>query len=132
MDTTATSTSLETLPKIASGKVRELFETVSRQQTSTVHGIPIAIGLREAGLSARTHLHVVDESRGGTERLELHISEAAVLVGAKYAQRIEDLAIQLYTAARDYAAQKGIIIANTKFEFGLDEDIDEVLLVDEV
>ena len=69
------------------------------------------------------------------------------LVGEKYAKHIEELAITLYTAvrfillsqmnladpvqARDYAAERGIIIADTKFEFGLNEN-DEVVLVDEV
>ncbi|KPI43572.1 Phosphoribosylaminoimidazole-succinocarboxamide synthase [Cyphellophora attinorum] len=49
-----------------------------------------------------------------------------------YAKRIEDLAIQIYQVARDYAKTKGIIIADTKFEFGLDEETDEVVLIDEV
>lgn len=42
------------------------------------------------------------------------------------------MAISLYNTARDYAEKKGIIIADTKFEFGLDEETDEVILVDEV
>ncbi len=58
--------------------------------------------------------------------------QAAEIVGPKYAQKIEDLAIKLYTAAREYAAERGIIIADTKFEFGLDEETDEIVLVDEV
>ena len=53
-------------------------------------------------------------------------------MGVKYAKRIEELALQLYTTARDYAAERGIIIADTKFEFGLDEETDEIVLVDEV
>lgn len=53
------------------------------------------------------------------------------LVGEKYAKRIEELAVELYTAARDYALERGIIIADTKFEFGLNEK-GEVVLVDEV
>jgi len=53
-------------------------------------------------------------------------------VGEKYAARIEELALKLYSTARDYAFERGIIIADTKFEFGLDEENDEVVLVDEV
>ena len=53
------------------------------------------------------------------------------MVGAEYAAKIEDLAIKLYTAARDYAWERGIIIADTKFEFGVDEE-GGVVLVDEV
>lgn len=40
--------------------------------------------------------------------------------------------LMLFQKARDYAAERGIIIADTKFEFGLDVDTDEVVLVDEV
>jgi phosphoribosylaminoimidazole-succinocarboxamide synthase len=54
------------------------------------------------------------------------------LVGAEYATRISTLAIALYEAAHAHALAHGIIIADTKFEFGLDEETDEVVLVDEV
>jgi len=52
-------------------------------------------------------------------------------VGHEYAKKIEEFSLALYTKARDYAAERGIIIADTKFEFGLDED-KNVVLVDEV
>ena len=59
-------------------------------------------------------------------------AKAAELIGdKKIADRVEELAIQLYSKARDYAAERGIIIADTKFEFGVDETGD-VVLVDEV
>src|SRR5690606_1557420 len=47
-------------------------------------------------------------------------------------KRIEQLALALFTRARDYALARGIIIADTKFEFGLDAETGEVVLVDEV
>jgi phosphoribosylaminoimidazole-succinocarboxamide synthase len=55
-------------------------------------------------------------------------------VGQEYADRIAALSLQLYAAARDYAAERGIIIADTKFEFALDEAKSpaEVVLIDEV
>jgi phosphoribosylaminoimidazole-succinocarboxamide synthase len=53
-------------------------------------------------------------------------------VGVKYAKKIESMALDLYNRARDFAKERGIIIADTKFEFGLDETTDEVVLVDEV
>lgn len=46
--------------------------------------------------------------------------------------RIEKISIDLYSKAHDYAATKGIIIADTKFEFGYDKSNDEIVLVDEV
>jgi phosphoribosylaminoimidazole-succinocarboxamide synthase len=57
------------------------------------------------------------------------------LLGAARAAEVRSKAIQIYTTARDYAAQRGIVIADTKFEFGLDEHgtltlMDEVLTPD--
>jgi len=62
-----------------------------------------------------------------------NISEAQVreLIGAEQTERLRDTSLQLYSRARDYARQKGIIIADTKFEFGLDKN-GELTLVDEV
>jgi phosphoribosylaminoimidazole-succinocarboxamide synthase len=103
------------------------------QRTSTVHGIPVAAGLREAEAFPQGAIYTPStKAEAGQNDQNIHPSEAAVIVGAKYAQRIEELAIQLYTTARDYAAERGIIIADTKFEFGLDEETDEVVLIDEV
>jgi phosphoribosylaminoimidazole-succinocarboxamide synthase len=56
--------------------------------------------------------------------------EAGRIVGADLAQQARDLSLNLYTAARDYARQRGIIIADTKFEFGLCEG--QLILIDEV
>lgn len=62
----------------------------------------------------------------------IHPDEARRLVGAKVADRVEELALQLYAAARDYARERGIILADTKFEFGVDPNTEEIVLVDEV
>ena len=53
------------------------------------------------------------------------------LVGPELAAKVCDVAIRLYKEAADYAATKGIIIADTKFEFGLD-DKNQLVLIDEV
>ena len=60
--------------------------------------------------------------------------EAAEIVGEEYAEQISKLSLQIYTVARDYAAERGIIIADTKFEFALDDFTSppSVVLVDEV
>lgn len=62
-----------------------------------------------------------------------NISEAQVrdLIGAEQTAQLRDTSLNLYSRARDYARQKGIIIADTKFEFGLDKN-GELTLVDEV
>ena len=53
------------------------------------------------------------------------------LLGADLAVRVRDASLQIYTAAAEYALKQGIIIADTKFEFGLDQN-DELVLIDEV
>jgi phosphoribosylaminoimidazole-succinocarboxamide synthase len=52
------------------------------------------------------------------------------LLGRERAEQVRDVSLKLYTKARDYAAERGIIIADTKFEFGLDDD-DNLVLIDE-
>lgn len=54
------------------------------------------------------------------------------MVGCGYAARIEELSLQIYRVASAYAWERGVIVADTKFEFGLDGESGEVVLVDEV
>ena len=58
--------------------------------------------------------------------------QAQELIGKDVADRVAELAIRIYTKCREYAKTKGIIIADTKFEFGIDESTGEIILVDEV
>lgn len=60
----------------------------------------------------------------------ISFEEACELAGAELMQRIQELSLHIYTSARDYAAEKGIIIADTKFEFGILEG--EPILIDEI
>jgi phosphoribosylaminoimidazole-succinocarboxamide synthase len=53
------------------------------------------------------------------------------LIGSELANTVREVSIQLYTQAAEYAAQRGIIIADTKFEFGLDAD-NNLILIDEI
>ena len=57
-------------------------------------------------------------------------SEAQKIVGAELAAQARDLSLKIYQAGRDYARQRGIIIADTKFEFGLNDG--KLILIDEV
>ncbi|KAG9247409.1 putative phosphoribosylaminoimidazole-succinocarboxamide synthase [Calycina marina] len=101
--------------------------------TQTVHNIPQPAGLIEASPFPSGPIYTPStKAEAGQNDQNIHPSEAVTLVGEKYAKRIEDLAIAIYTAARDYAYERGIVIADSKFEFGLDEETDEVVLVDEV
>jgi phosphoribosylaminoimidazole-succinocarboxamide synthase len=103
------------------------------QRSSTVHSIPIASGLLESQEFPQGAIYTPStKAEAGANDENISPAQAAELVGAEYASRIENLALSLYTAARDYAKSRGIIIADTKFEFGLDEETDEIVLVDEV
>lgn len=103
------------------------------QRSGTVHTIPIPPGLKECEAFPQGPIYTPStKAEAGQNDQNISLAEAASIVGTKYAQRIEELALKLYTTARDYAAERGIIIADTKFEFGLDEETDEVVLVDEV
>jgi phosphoribosylaminoimidazole-succinocarboxamide synthase len=103
------------------------------KRSGTVHKMPIVAGLKESEAFPQGVIYTPStKAEAGQNDENISIAEAAEIVGPKYAQKIEDLAIKLYTTARDYAAGRGIIIADSKFEFGLDEETDEVVLVDEV
>jgi phosphoribosylaminoimidazole-succinocarboxamide synthase len=103
------------------------------QKSGTVHGIPMPKGLQEAQALPQGAIYTPStKAEAGKNDENIHPSKAAEIVGEAYAFRIEELALKLYTTARDYAYERGIIIADTKFEFGLDEETDEVVLVDEV
>ena len=89
-------------------------------------------GLQEAQALPQGAIYTPStKAEAGKNDENIHPSKAAEIVGQAYASRIEGLALKLYTTARDCAYERGIVIADTKFEFGLDET-DEVVLVDEV
>jgi phosphoribosylaminoimidazole-succinocarboxamide synthase len=99
----------------------------------TVHGQVLPAGLEQcAAIPGGAIFTPSTKAEAGAHDENITREAAAAIVGEKYAARIEELALSLYAAAASYARQRGIIIADTKFEFGLDEATDEVVLVDEV
>jgi len=102
------------------------------QKSGTVNGKQMPKDLRESDAFPEPIYTPSTKAELGQHDENITIERAAELVGPKYSQQIENLALQLYKTARDYALERGIIIADTKFEFGLDEEADEVVLVDEV
>jgi phosphoribosylaminoimidazole-succinocarboxamide synthase len=103
------------------------------QERGTVHGIAMPEGLCEAQPFPQGAIYTPStKADAGSNDENIHPSQVKELIGEKYARRIEELALNLYKVAREYAYERGIIIADTKFEFGLDEELDEVVLVDEV
>ncbi|KAL8938561.1 MAG: hypothetical protein Q9211_003150 [Gyalolechia sp. 1 TL-2023] len=105
----------------------------SYKTDGTVCGINIQPGLRESEAFPEGPLYTPStKAEQGAHDENIHPDIAAEIVGAKYAKAIEELALSLYKHAAAYAYQRGIIIADTKFEFGLDKETDQVVLVDEV
>jgi phosphoribosylaminoimidazole-succinocarboxamide synthase len=99
------------------------------QRTGAVCGIPLPAGLRE---SEKLPQPIYTPATKAQTRHDENISfeQTAEVVGADTAARLRDLTLTLYGRASDYARQRGIIIADTKFEFGLIGG--EIVLADEV
>ena len=66
----------------------------------------------------------------GDHDINIDFNQASAIVGAEYAQLLRDYTLKLYSEAAEFAESRGIILADTKFEFGLDSD-GEILLGDE-
>jgi phosphoribosylaminoimidazole-succinocarboxamide synthase len=104
------------------------------QKTGQVCGIELPKGLRQAEKLPQPIFTPATKAESGHDE-NIPYSMAEKLVGKDVAAKVRDVSIRLYKEAADYAATRGIIIADTKFEFGLDENknlvlIDEVLTAD--
>jgi phosphoribosylaminoimidazole-succinocarboxamide synthase len=104
------------------------------QKTGQVCGIDLPKGLRQAEKLPQPIFTPATKAETGHDE-NIPFSMAEKLVGKDVAAKVRDVSIRLYKEAADYAATRGIIIADTKFEFGLDENknlvlIDEVLTAD--
>lgn len=100
------------------------------QRSGAVCGIPLPTGLKEAEQLPEPIFTPSTKAAAGAHDENIDFAAAERLLGAPLAARVRDVSIALYTAARDYARDKGIIIADTKFEFGTDEQGD-LFLIDE-
>ena len=105
------------------------------QKTGTVCGITLPAGLREAEKLPEPLFTPSTKAAMGDHDENISYKEAERLLGEARAAEVRDAAIALYVEAANYAATKGIIIADTKFEFGVDEEgrlylIDEALTPD--
>jgi phosphoribosylaminoimidazole-succinocarboxamide synthase len=99
------------------------------QKAGTVCGISLPTGLTE---SAELPEPIFTPSTKADDGHDENISfeQATEIVGPDLANQARDLSLKIYTAGRDYARERGIIIADTKFEFGLFDG--ELILIDEV
>lgn len=101
------------------------------QKTGTVCGIPLPIGLKEAQKLPQPIFTPSTKAPAGTHDENISFADAEKLLGKETAAKVRDTSIRLYSEAAEYAAKKGIIIADTKFEYGLD-DTGKLYLIDEV
>jgi phosphoribosylaminoimidazole-succinocarboxamide synthase len=102
------------------------------QRDGTVGGIPLPPGLRESEQLPEPLYTPATKAEIGEHDENIDLERAAALVGdAQLARDLERTSIELYELAARHARERGIILADTKFEFGLDGD-DRLVLGDEV
>jgi phosphoribosylaminoimidazole-succinocarboxamide synthase len=105
------------------------------QKTQSVCGVALPPGLKNAGKLPQPIFTPATKAEAGAHDENITFDQAAALIGREQAQRVRDIAVRLYEDAAAYALTRGIVIADTKFEFGLDADgtltlMDEVLTPD--
>ncbi|MGH9813242.1 MAG: phosphoribosylaminoimidazolesuccinocarboxamide synthase, partial [Candidatus Acidiferrales bacterium] len=99
------------------------------KQTGAVCGIKLPPGLRESDQLPEPIFTPATKATSGHD-VNISIDEAAASIGRPLAEKLRHLTLDIYRRASDYARTRGLILADTKFEFGLLED--NVLLIDEV
>lgn len=105
------------------------------QKTGQVCGITLPEGLQQAQQLPEVIYTPSSKAEVGEHDENISFDETVTLIGRELAEKIRDVSIQLYTTAAEYARERGIIIADTKFEFGVDKTgslylIDEALTPD--
>ncbi len=99
------------------------------QATGKTSGVKLPPGLRQADRLEDVFFTPATKAEEGHD-INISFKEMQKLIGMEHAQKIKRISIELYQKASLHALSKGIIIADTKFEFGLSEG--EILLVDEI
>ena len=105
------------------------------QKTGAVCGITLPENLRQADPLPEAVFTPSTKAEVGDHDENISYRQTVELLGENLAERVRDLSLEIYTRAAEYASTRGIIIADTKFEFGLDKNntlhlIDEVLTPD--
>jgi phosphoribosylaminoimidazole-succinocarboxamide synthase len=105
------------------------------QQSQSVCGVALPPGLKNAAKLPAPIFTPATKAEAGAHDENITFEQAAALVGTDLAARVREISIRLYEEAAAYALMRGIVIADTKFEFGLDADgtltlMDEVLTPD--
>ncbi len=101
------------------------------QATGQTSGIELPAGMQLGEKLPHTMFTPASKAEAGEHDENISFDDVVVLVGDRLATRVRDLSIAIYERAAAYALERGIIIADTKFEFGLDEE-GQLYLIDEV
>lgn len=100
------------------------------QQTGSVCGIPLPRGLMEASRLDEPIFTPSTKAQVGAHDVNIPFADMVAKVGQKRAEKMRHATIAIYNRAREVAEKKGIIIADTKLEFGIEGD--DIILIDEV
>ena len=98
------------------------------QESQSVCGIELPAGLKLASQLPEPIFTPATKSDTGHD-LNIDMNECRRILGSEMAERVRDLSLQIYSAGRDHAGQRGVIVADTKFEFGTVDG--QLLLIDE-
>jgi phosphoribosylaminoimidazole-succinocarboxamide synthase len=99
------------------------------QRTGAICGIPLPSGLRESDQLPEPIFTPATKAQTGHDE-NISFDQASAIIGADLAAKLRDLTLAIYKKASDYARARGIIIADTKFEFGMVDG--KIILADEV
>ncbi len=100
------------------------------QQTGAVCGIPLPRGLMEASRLDQPIFTPSTKAPVGQHDINITFDQMVKKIGKKKAEKIRDVTVAIYSRAREMAEKKGIIIADTKLEFGIEGD--DIILIDEL
>ena len=100
------------------------------QNTGAICGISLPTGLNMADKLEQAIYTPSSKAEVGEHDENIDFEATIKLLGQDMAEQVRDVSLKLYSTARDYAAERGIIIADTKFEFGLDSE-GSLVLIDE-
>ncbi len=102
----------------------------SYKETQSVCGIPLASGLRESEKLPEPIFTPSTKEEVGVHDINIDFEETCGRIGHDLAEKVRGLSLAIYKKGAQFAGEKGIIIADTKFEFGIIDD--EIILIDEV
>ena len=101
------------------------------QDTGAICGITLPAGLQQAEKLPEAIFTPATKADVGDHDENIDFEKTVELIGQELAEKVRDISLKIYTQAVEYAHTKNIIIADTKFEFGLDEN-NKLILIDEV